>query len=755
MLDALRRRIRTYVWIDGLARSVAAAVGCLWASLVFDLFEPPAPIRVLLLIAGMVAVGYVAWRWLIQRLQAPLAASSLALLIERKFDRFDEGLVTAVELSPHAQDAAPSDRDLLGHVRAMADRQISSIDLDELLDPRPRNHSLLAAGGLLVALLGVAVIWPAHTGIWARRTFAFSGELYPRDTRLAVEGFDHGVAKVARGADFEVVALADASMTIPRYVQIRYRTEPGKRGRRNMSRDGDALADGEPQQRYSHTFQAVLSPIRLELRGGDARVTGLRIEVVEPPTLTDVRLACRFPDYLKKSPRELPVSGVMQLPRGSVVSLHARANKDLVKATLRFSDSSSAAQGSWTIVFDDDSEDRRMLTFDLGVLDRDRTLLIRLFDTDGIVSLEPIRISMLAVVDETPQVTARPHGIGAAVTSMAKIPFQGDARDDYAIDAAWFRFAVDDGSPRQKPLAEKLHSTDQFHLDEAFDVRDLGLEAGQKLSLAVEARDFYQLGDEGPQTGSTQTFVLDIVTPEALLALLETRELNLRRRFETILEEVTGMRNSLSRIKTSASRPPPADDREAADPPKSVDRKKGALSEAQGGELEARNDKPATATEPASPSALAPNSLRRLRIERALQNSRKNAGEILGLADAFDAIREELVNNRVDTEQLKSRLKEGIADPLRTVGDEMFKELSRRLERLKAATPETTEVARTAATRQADEILVAMQSVLEKMLELETFSEVVDLLRSIIQSQEQVLEQTQQRRKSRLRDLLE
>ncbi len=57
--------------------------------------------------------------------------------------------------------------------------------------------------------------------------------------------------------------------------------------------------------------------------------------------------------------------------------------------------------------------------------------------------------------------------------------------------------------------------------------------------------------------------------------------------------------------------------------------------------------------------------------------------------------------------------------------------------------------------RQIDAILVEMQSVLDKMLELETFNEVLDMLRQIIDNQQQVNEETKQKQKKDLRSLIE
>ncbi len=82
---------------------------------------------------------------------------------------------------------------------------------------------------------------------------------------------------------------------------------------------------------------------------------------------------------------------------------------------------------------------------------------------------------------------------------------------------------------------------------------ELQLNPKQKLLISVKAADTYALEDE-PHIGSSQRFVLDVVTPEQLRLLLEGRELNLRRRFEQIIEELTQSRDSLTMV---AIEPPP------------------------------------------------------------------------------------------------------------------------------------------------------------------------------------------------------
>ena len=165
---------------------------------------------------------------------------------------------------------------------------------------------------------------------------------------------------------------------------------------------------------------------------------------------------------------------------------------------------------------------------------------------------------------------------------------------------------------------------------------------------------------------------------------------------------------------------------------------------------------PAGAPAPAETAVERAQSLRALRTQRSLVQSQKSAQEVLGVAASFDDIRLELINNRVDTEDRKVRLKEQIADPLRLVGETMFPELDRQLEDLqqKLGDPAASDQAVDLAVQQSDNILLALDKVLQKMLELETFNELMNIVRSLIEDQEALIEKTKKDATSQARDLL-
>ena len=369
--------------------------------------------------------------------------------------------------------------------------------------------------------------------------------------------------------------------------------------------------------------------------------------------------------------------------------------------------------------------------FSLPPLDDDKTLLFTLFDADGIRSREAVRLALAAIADEPPQVGVQLKGIGTAITAAARLPAAGDVSDDYAVARVWFDFHVDDAPPRQQPFAAVIDDREKVSVADALEVRDLDLQPKQKFHLAVKAADSFAL-EGGPNIGSSQPYVLDVVTPEQLRSMLEARELTLRRRFETVVEELTETRQPVG----------PRRHRPIAGSGK---------GQAAPGAREPGDDAKRPANRPRSAAA------QLVQVERVLQNGERSAHETLQVALAFDGIREEMVNNRVDTEELKIRLKDGVADPLKRIVDEMFPKWEGQLRQLSGqlSDPKVAAASQAAALAQADAILVELRQVLDKMLELETFNEVLDMLRQIIGDQEKVTLETKQKQKQKLRDLTE
>jgi hypothetical protein len=725
MLATLRRQTRGWVWLESLAWLVLAAVGFFWGSLALDwCVEPPRWARAVLLAVAAAGLAILLYRKLFGRLSTDLADASLAVVVERSHPSFRDSLSTAIELADQpATDVNPS---LLARTAAEAAAHMGQVRPERIF--RRRQLAMLAFAAVVAGatVVGLAFSNPAVAGLWVRRLPLLGNESWPRQVRLAIEGFPSGVRKVARGSDVDVIVQAQSADRLPEVVDLRWRVAEdgapvgrlprglrlggsgGMPGTWRIDRMGTRGGETTDGQAFGHVLKAVNDGLDLEVRGGDARLRGLRLEVLDPPALEKLLIISTPPAYLGGGGRESPPARVVQIPRGSAVEIACTATKPLtaatmvavagggstaetVLATLPATDTAGAASVA--------SAAGRTIVGRIASLDADRTVIVRFTDTDGLVNREPVTFMLSALPDEPPQVSMRLRGISTAVTPRARLPLVGIISDDHGLGAASVRLKVAGGAEASLPIARVREGDATVELPaeaaEVVPLEPLGLAAGRKLELAVTATDTCTLGGE-PNTGTSDTWSLDVVTPEALVAMLEAREIILRRRYESCVADLTQARDGFAT----------------------------PVRDAEGDDVGDRGDDTA----------------------RLGDATARAAGETAELAEAFRGIRLEFDNNQLITPELEARLITQIADPLSSLAKQDLPALA-------AACRAGT--GRQELVRRADEVLARMRAVLDKMMELESFNEVVELLRGMIRTQEQIRAETLEQQKRRAREALE
>ncbi len=885
LLAGLRWRIRLYIWLEGLFVALLWLGMTFWASLAIDYLpvlvgasELPVATRAILLTAISLTLGFILYRWILRRTFVQLADRSMAVLLERKYKNFQDRLVTAVEMHNRPDHAEEFSEEMLEQTSDEVREHLDQVKLHRVFNKGALLKRFLLACLLIVPMGDLASFDSSWTyqpntdytsalELGMRRLYLLDNKPWPRKAKIDVVGielirtntgntsieletqktFDENrTLKIGRGANLKLLVHADRSKTVPKECVIHYRTEDGVSGRRKMIKQGSTSGDFQLFVFDDKPLKGILTSLRFDVIGFDARVRDYHIQVVDNPTIIETTLDYKFPRYIDK----LAVRGEdwikgKSLPFGTNLDIHFKSNKSLRQVHLfslfqedQTSDANTATSETandhtviqlvqvkdqkqdqpipmaiamagtttdpetsrpvqvnladqaklrdpktktilqWTLRDDKliilgeeskqtpaalpvqvEAQDTRtqqwlpatvtlasksgtQFDYRTASLHRNLALDILLVDNDGVVSERPHRVSLAANRDTAPVVEIAVKGIGAAVTPDVVIPVAGSVKDDYGVASNWFQVQTGESEPERFDF--KLQSEQK--IGSRLDFREIrsqegGLELtpGQRLVLTVHSADHYDLEGD-PNVGSSSPLTLDIVTPDQLLSLLERRELATRQRYELIIEEVTVMKDSLQRVAEEAQG---LNDPNAGDDPED---KQPANNEATD------NDKELTAEEKQKRAQ----SLRLLRVQRALLQSQKSAQEILGVATTFDDIREELVNNRVDTADRKSRLQEQIAQPLFQIAQESFPQLDQRLNDLQPLVGQANQEPQAAleALTQAVDILQQMDEVLQKMLELETYNELIDLVRSLIQEQTEIQEKTRKERKKQLLDLL-
>ena len=719
-LGRVRAAIRTYAAVEGVAAVIALLAVMFWGALALDwMLELPVPVRAGLWAISLIGAAVVLWLAVVSRVFAPISRSSIALVLERLRPEIGGSLATAVDVSITAGPASPQLEDLIQETNRRASSRLKGVPVSAVFAYGPLLWKATAAAGLVGLIFAFASTSPETFGLWIDRLM-LGDEPWPRRVALEVDGFEQvdgrWVANVARDDSFllRVRASLEDGHVAPERVDIRYRLADGRRSRDTMTRVGEADATALPWQEFTYKFDSVADDVRLDIVGGDDRIRGLHLHVVERPRVLHTAVEVFYPEYLQQDARTIPFSGRVELPEGSSALLRIESSKPLTGLVAHDAESQTDLPSVIT------GAENSFCRVELANLSDSRTLLLTLNDTDGVSNDTPYRLLIDVVPDELPEVLLRPSGIGSAITPNARVPMEGTIEDDHGVADAWFELKRTDAELHKRPLRPARTRPAVLEGPAVFDLADtdplsgeplVELEVGEKIQLSAAARDAYNL-KPGLRESRSAPVVLEVVTPSDLRAILEKRELNLRQRFEAIVERTEATRDLLDKIGL------PADG-------------------ASRGPAEQRE-------------------LDNLRLDGVGRNATQMAYETQGMADGFDDIVAELKNNRVDTRELLQRLSEGIVQPLREVADTLLPRLEASVERCSKAENEADlQRLLTTAKKDGDAAVEAMRAVLDRMLELESYNELVELLRTLIDDQKQLNEQTEAERKARLRSLLE
>ncbi|MFT5322857.1 MAG: hypothetical protein ACI8P0_000700 [Planctomycetaceae bacterium] len=806
VLTQLRGRIRRYVFLEGAALILAVLGGLFWLSLAVDhawfqisRLELPRWFR-----AGfdVVVVGLVAFlllSWIGLRLLRSYRTKALALVLERRFPELDDRLVTAVELAEtgsaaHGKLAVA----MAGRTIDDAVKATRQLDLASVFDRKPLQRAFIAAAVAIASIGGLAVASNSTLQTWKSSFVNLDAEYWRRETGLIIRviaqpgdiirEFNGQSYKHARGADLTLQIDVEEGRKAPERVQLKYRLANGRgQGTVLCSRVGDNTT-------FRHSLAALLDDVEFYVYGGDfVNRTPYRVQIVEPPQLEQVELACFYPAYTRmRNPEStvekplrdvVPVRGTqVELPNETQFLLNATCNKPLTQVRMQFGGYeltfAASEEGEARLVHrseeDEVLENRDIppeefskwvsdggtkisvpfvltsyetdaarsrsdsLITEVGkpfVLAPDTNLRIYLEDADGILTAEPSRIQMGGIVDDAPVVETSLRGIGTSITRKASIPVLGRLVDDYGLASAQFEFKVDDVEeadvrPFENPLTP--------HQD------------------GSSRREFELKRNDGEEFERFDILSLDLSLGQKLvLSVVATDEDDLngphrsrgeRYAFKVVSNEELqsvlyqrelNLRAQFERVITETKQT----QQDLILHRSRLDAKKRLLADNE--ESEAADKAKRIREIELVVTACA---------ERSLHAVRKNANETASVELSFRDIREELVNNGLHTPQTLERIDDRIVKPLGLINATDFPAVDEALGVFRLTNERGNDA--TEAIDQSVEMLrgmiIRMERVLAEMEKLKEFQKAVEELKLILEQQQQLLERTKKERKRKL-----
>ena len=484
-----------------------------------------------------------------------------------------------------------------------------------------------------------------------------------------------------------------------------------------LSRGDDETEDDAPE------FSLGLWPVSNRVEGN--------VEVVESPIVAETAIRYVRPSYIdsSKTPRTIEYRSGAKVEIGSRVTIQCRANKGLKYAYV-FDPLTDITE---KIIVNEASEE---FEFTVDQLNEDLRVEITLHDEDDIVSETPYRLQVAASPDQPPKVDTSLSGIGSAVTPDVIIPFRGTVTDDQNLAKTW----IEASAPEMNSFDAVVEVARDGEVSTAIDFQKrrnesidkesntLKVGEGNRLTIVVKSEDHRDLG-EGPNVGSGDRHQLDIVSPDRLMVILEQLEAGQRERMEQIYAEMNEAHSFLVRVRASGLG-------------QSLLEEPGEAGREPGDEKGKDKDE---------------HEIRLIFAQRALLQTRKSAHEINGVITTIRDIREQMINNRVDADDHKKRLKEQIADPLQAVADDAFPELERRLGELEkklkqlgldldgAKAKDDASKATDAAIEQAETLLLELNEVLKMLRKLEDYNRLLGYIRELIKQEEELIKKTKEK----------
>ena len=763
-LSKLRGRIRSIVVVDALlAIMICFAVGFAIAFCVdylpvwFGMTELPVIPRLIMLMC-IFGIGLFLLATLgIGRFFTKLPDESLKLLIERAHPEFSDSLLTLSDET--AANVTTRQRWMLDVTEKEAVKRLENVNTNDVVSYAAIKWKFGALFGFVTAFMISFWLSPDLVSKGFRRTFLLSTESLPRQSALAnarihVFNDDPFIAKVlapefhllrpeqvtklAIGAKIELTIEAMAKdesrdYKIPRSCTLRYRLDDGRRGsvvlnqvKRNA---GGSVSFASP----TGTLDALNSSGQVWIQGFDCTVGPFLIEWVDEPAIMAITKSTTYPNYLVEHSNlwqngVSPLLNNEPLPIGTELQLLAATNRSELSQVVVWDNQldQTVKQELWT---GEVAEIRIPFLLDRELLD----LSIAMVDTDGITSRNDFRIRVRGIADLPPTLSVTPLGMGSAITENAKIPVEITAADEFGIASGNIDLVSDDTivASRKFSWDAEESQTVEVDLQELRRTNDLVLPKDNQGNTKLVLETF--LKDHNPNNKDSvgQEYEFDIVSESKFLQLIEREEAGLRKRLEAVEAELEGARGLLLMYRTSVS---------------NVDGKQKLDS--------------------------GPIWLQRVRLQ-----VQKSSLEINDIANAFGRLIDQLENNRVDVSKKQGRLVNNVKLPLLALVGSDISDFSSRIQleakrfrdllqqnvakktvdlngELKAQIIESFSGTSDDLLLSHELIVKQLDAIIQRLAKFESYSELLDVVRSLIDEQKTLIDQTQKERDRKAFDSL-
>lgn len=330
--DALKRqfegverrlwRVETMVAV-GLA--ICALLASYFAVFFLDrLWDTHPLVRTMVSLGGFAVFGYAGYRWFRNWVYRRRDKRFLAMLVQRRFRRLGDRLLSVVELADEKQHPGEYSEALYRAAIDQVAGEAGKYDFEETVQLDPIRHYSILLGVLGVALI-LLVLSAPQAAMNAFQRWIKPGANVERLTLINLSGLPEQKI-VPHGEPFEVACDVDYS-TIWKPATARYWFQ-------DQSKQEAKVVD----KHLTLAVPGVVDTGNLNIRLGDAEES-LRIQPTYRPFLKRMTAKISLPDYLKYPVQtEEAAGGSLTVLEGSRVELQGEVSRELSAASVQWGD---------------------------------------------------------------------------------------------------------------------------------------------------------------------------------------------------------------------------------------------------------------------------------------------------------------------------------------------------------------------------------------------------------------------------------
>ena len=471
--ETLGAKVAKTTSIRAIATLLAAIAGSWLTLFVLDrLHDTGIGTRLLVAALGWVGVAAAFVIWYRKGVVPSRSELRLAKLVKEKFGGPGDRFLGILELSRQPDEVAHHSEALYEAAAANVDKEIAKLEIDQAVDERPTRKALAFCGAGALLVLAALVSLPEIAGNAFARWINPWADI-PRLTLAKLEQFPSDVI-CAQGETVVLrCILADDSRRRPDEATL-------------VSPQGTTFTASRNGSLYEFALPGQYEVKDWRLNVGDAEAK-LRITPLERPSFLSAQAILTYPEYLALPDSVKSIEGgSFTVLQGTRTTIRATAQRPLAGLDARTESRRLTAAIT---------EDKDVANIELGPMDQDIRVRVRLTDHSNLTSGAPTIWTVQAVTDKAPLVDFENLPGEIAILETETLALRALAQDDFGVSEIELLLTVQAADGEIHNAERLARSVREGSLDKEsellfpFDPGFLGLVAGDTATLTAHVLD--------------------------------------------------------------------------------------------------------------------------------------------------------------------------------------------------------------------------------------------------------------------------